>query len=250
MLRNIIGRIFNAKNSFSLFFIFSFIFFEKSHSPCRKKKKQTEKRNILDGFSTQKSAIFGRIFNSTAYIYIYAVKLLSGPSLGFSKVIIWAKFVFFKTLLAQNTIKIGVSALFVWKKKCAQTFAKLLSGPSWPFLCCNKLGPDNNINLAQKKAKIRRRDLKEKTRKREKEGTKRKQKKKDKEERKKRTRARERDRERETGKGEGQKRLREKERETQKINKNALLGEKQGFSIKSKERKGTKTTKTKTKINK
>ena len=34
----------------------------------------------------------------TTYIYIYAVKLLSGPSLGFSKVIIWAKFVFLKTL--------------------------------------------------------------------------------------------------------------------------------------------------------
>ena len=29
------------------------------------------------------------------YIYIYAVKLLSGPSLGFLEVIIWSKFVFF-----------------------------------------------------------------------------------------------------------------------------------------------------------
>ena len=32
--------------------------------------------------------------NTTAYIYIYTVKLLSGPSLGVSGVIIWSKFVF------------------------------------------------------------------------------------------------------------------------------------------------------------
>ena len=79
MLRNIIGRIFNAKNCVFFFFsFFSFIFFEKSHSPCRKKKifekqkqKKKKKTNNMDGFSTQKRAIFGRIFNSTAYIYIY-----------------------------------------------------------------------------------------------------------------------------------------------------------------------------------
>ena len=75
------------------------------------------------------------------------------------EVIIWAKFghfqsyylgqvCFLKTLFAKNTIKIGVSALF-FEKKCAHKFPKLSSGPSWPFLCCNKLGPDNNINLAQ-----------------------------------------------------------------------------------------------------
>ena len=83
-------------------------------------------------------------------IYIYAVKLLSGPSLGFSKVMIWAKFVFFFffNIACTKHYKIGVSALFL-KKKCAQKFAKLLSGPSWPFFCCNKLGPDTNINLAQ-----------------------------------------------------------------------------------------------------
>ena len=82
------------------------------------------------------------------HIQIYAVKLFSGPSLGFSKVIIWAKFVFTKTLLAQKHYKIGVSAHFLKKKVCTK-IPKLLSGPSWPFLCCNKLGPDNNINLAQ-----------------------------------------------------------------------------------------------------
>ena len=40
----------------------------------------------MDGFSTQKRAIFGRIFNSTAYIYIhtyiYAVELKTGPRFG------------------------------------------------------------------------------------------------------------------------------------------------------------------------
>ena len=50
------------------------------------------------------------------YIYIYAVVLLSGPSLAFWGVIIWAKFAFYKTLFVKNTIKIGVSALFFWKK--------------------------------------------------------------------------------------------------------------------------------------
>ena len=70
MLRNKIGRIFNTN---TCFFPFCFLlFFEKSHSPCRKKKifeNPNTKNKILDGFSTQKRAIFGRIFNSTAYIY-------------------------------------------------------------------------------------------------------------------------------------------------------------------------------------
>ena len=35
----------------------------------------------------------------------------------------------------------------VFDKHCV--FKKQLSGPSWPFLCCNKLGPDNNPYLAQ-----------------------------------------------------------------------------------------------------
>ena len=80
---------------------------------------------------------------------IYAVVLLSGPSLAFWGVIIWAKFVFYKTLFVKNTIKIGVSALFFWKKNCARKFEVLLSGPSWPFLSCSQLGPDNNTYLAQ-----------------------------------------------------------------------------------------------------
>ena len=56
------------------FFYFFFYFFEKSHSPCRKKKifeNKNRKTKKNDGFSTQKRAVFGRIFNSTAHIYIY-----------------------------------------------------------------------------------------------------------------------------------------------------------------------------------
>ena len=63
-------------------------------------------------------------------------KLLSGPSL-----------FFLKHRLPKNTIKIGVSALFFWKKNCAQKIWKLLSGPSWRFLRCSQLGPDNNFQL-------------------------------------------------------------------------------------------------------
>ena len=71
------------------------------------------------------------------YIYIYVVVLLSGPSLAFWGVIIWAKFLFFyKTLFVKNTIN-------------ARKFEVLLSGPSWPFLSCSQLGPDNNTYLAQ-----------------------------------------------------------------------------------------------------
>ena len=51
------------------------------------------------------------------YIYIYAVELLSGPSLGFLKVIVWSKFVFYKRQIdKKNTIKIGVSTLFFENK--------------------------------------------------------------------------------------------------------------------------------------
>ena len=78
----------------------------------------------------------GQVIDPTAYIYIYihAVELLSGPSLGFLEVIIWSKFVFFyrKTPIAQNTIKFVVSAHFCGKIECTK-FCKLLSGPSWRF---------------------------------------------------------------------------------------------------------------------
>ena len=84
------------------------------------------------------------------YIYIYMLwcyylgqvwpfeVLLSGPSLFFRK-----------HCLSKNTIKIGVSALFFAKKNCARKFEVLLSGPSWSFLRCSQLGPNNNTYLAQ-----------------------------------------------------------------------------------------------------
>ena len=88
-----------------------------------------EKTN-LDQIITSKRAKLGPDNNLTAYIYIYiyAVKLLSGPSLAISKVIIWAKFAFLKTLFAKNTIKIGVSALFFEKKSVHKNFQSYYLG--------------------------------------------------------------------------------------------------------------------------
>ena len=83
-------------------------------------------------------------------LYIYAVVLLSGPSLAFWGVIIWAKFVFYKTLFVKKHYKNrGFSTFFFWKKNCARKFEVLLSGPSWSFLRCSQLGPNNNTYLAQ-----------------------------------------------------------------------------------------------------
>ena len=98
-------------------------------------------RQGLSGFSQLPSSLFGDIYIYMLWSY-YLVqvwpfwKLLSGTSLFFSK-----------TPIAQNTIKIGVSALFFWKKNCAQTFWKLLSGPRGVFLRRSQLGPENNFQL-------------------------------------------------------------------------------------------------------
>ena len=77
------------------FSFFSFIFLKNLILPAERrrylKNKNRKKGNILDGFSTQKRAIFGRTFNSTIYIYMHAVELLTGPSLGVFNVINWAK---------------------------------------------------------------------------------------------------------------------------------------------------------------
>ena len=76
-----------------------------------------------------------------------------------SGIIIWAKLahfrdyylgqVFFETLFVK---KRGFN-IFKWvrgfKKNWAQNFPGLFSGPNWPFLNCNKLGPGNNPYLAQ-----------------------------------------------------------------------------------------------------
>ena len=101
-----------------------------------------------------------KITSKSIYIYIHTyIHTWCG-------VIIWAKFgllrcyylgqvclfFFTKHCSPKNTIKKGVSA-FLKKKKnknnCARKFEVLLSGPSWPFLSCSQLGPDNNTYLAQ-----------------------------------------------------------------------------------------------------
>ena len=51
------------------------------------------------------------------YIYICAVRLLSGPSLALLEVIIWSKFVFSKTPIAKKHYKNrGFSPFFLEKK--------------------------------------------------------------------------------------------------------------------------------------
>ena len=52
----------------------------------------------LDQFLTYKRPNLGPVFNFTACIY-YAVRLLSGPSLGFLKVIVWSKWGFLKVII-------------------------------------------------------------------------------------------------------------------------------------------------------
>ena len=65
--------------------------------------------------------------------------------------VIWAKFgllrcyylgqvCLYKTLFVKNTVKIGVSALFLFWKNCAREFEVLLSGPAfWAKLAIFKL---------------------------------------------------------------------------------------------------------------
>ena len=58
-----------------------------------------------------------------------------------------AKFVFcFNMFFTKHYEKYGIQHIL---QKKSQKVQGLLSGPSWPFVCCNKLGPDNNPYLAQ-----------------------------------------------------------------------------------------------------
>ena len=60
---------------------------------------------------------------SSIYIYIYAVELLSGPSLGVLNVIIWSKFVFYKTPIVKKHYKNrGFSPFFLQEKIARQNF--------------------------------------------------------------------------------------------------------------------------------
>ena len=86
------------------------------------------------------------LYSMHAYIYIYTHMYIS------CRVIVWAKFRGFRELLSgpsffERCLCRGFSTFF--ERKYAQKFEGLLSGPSWPFLSCNKLGPDNNPYLAQ-----------------------------------------------------------------------------------------------------
>ena len=99
-------------------------------------------------FSGSVPILLTSITHVCVYIYIYAVVLLSGPSLAFWGVIIWAKFAFYKTLFVKKHYKYTGFSTFC-KTNCARKFEVLLSGPSWSFLRCSQLGPDNNTYLAQ-----------------------------------------------------------------------------------------------------
>ena len=75
-------------------------------------------------------------------------------------VVIWAKFgllrcyylgqvCFLQNTVCQKHYKNRGFSTFCFEKNCARKFEVLLSGPSWPFLSCSQLGPDNNTYLAQ-----------------------------------------------------------------------------------------------------
>ena len=82
-------------------------------------------------------------------IYIYDVELISGLSLASHFMGYYLGQVCFieNTVCRKRYNNMGFDTF--WKKSCAQQFQGLLSGPSWPFLCCDKLGPDNNPHLSQ-----------------------------------------------------------------------------------------------------
>ena len=132
-----------------LLFLFACLLFQESSSFCRENeifKNKKQKKQNMDQVLTYKKANIGPALNSTAYIYIYAVELLSEPRLASWGVIIWAKFVF--TKMYQNAIKYIYIYIFRHIKKEVH-LQGLVSWPTWSFLCCNKLGPDNNPYLAQ-----------------------------------------------------------------------------------------------------
>ena len=89
-----------------------------------------------------------KLITLSMHIYIYMLwsyylvqvwpfwKLLSGPSL-----------LFLKHRLPTNTIKIGVSALFVWKKIARKNFGSYYLVQVGVFLRRSQLGPDNNFQI-------------------------------------------------------------------------------------------------------
>ena len=78
------------------------------------------------------------------YIYIYAVKLLSGPSLGVLEVIMWSKFAFSKTLIAPKHYKNRDFSTFL---ENMQEKLEVIIWFKLAFLKRTQLGPDNNFQL-------------------------------------------------------------------------------------------------------
>ena len=72
------------------------------------------------------------------------MELLSGPRLGVLKVTNWATSVFLKRLFVKNTIKIGVSAVFLSKKKGDPKFLIVTNWATLPFFKLRKRGPVSN----------------------------------------------------------------------------------------------------------
>ena len=123
-----------------------FVFPKMPKKHCKTGEKQW-KKNLdkfltlnLDQFFTLKPPNLGPVYNFTAYIYSCGV-------------IIWAKFgllrCYYLGQVCHKTLSNRGFSTFFWKKNCARTFEVLLFGPSWSFLRCSQLGPDNNTYLAQ-----------------------------------------------------------------------------------------------------
>ena len=94
----------------------------------------------------QNNSAYTRIY-ICMYICIYAVELLSGPSLGVLEVIIWSKFVFYETPIAKEKhYKNSGFSTFVGKN-CARTFLEVIIWSKWVFFKTHQLGPDNNFQL-------------------------------------------------------------------------------------------------------
>ena len=117
-------------------------------------------KKILDGFSTQPWTDFqlknppnlGRIFNSTAYIYVYVCiyalwSYLVGQVWLF-EVLSGRPSCFLQTLsVNKNIMKIGVQSFFEIKKKLCAQIPGVIREAKLAFLCCSKLGLPDNIYL-------------------------------------------------------------------------------------------------------
>ena len=135
MLRNIIGQIFDAKNGIfclSVSFFWKMSFSLQKEDFGKKKQKPKTRGNFGQIFNSKKGNFWKdcQLYSMHIYIYIYiyiAVVLLSGPSLAFWGVIIWAKFAFYKTLLVRKHYKNrGFSTFFLKKKLRAQIWGVII----------------------------------------------------------------------------------------------------------------------------